>query len=63
MKIDNLCHIAHNVLIEDNCFVIALSMLGGSAHLCEAHTSPRVFLLESSYRRQAFARWIGSSCY
>lgn len=33
VKIDNLCHIAHNVEIEDNCMVIALSMLGGSAKL------------------------------
>lgn len=33
VKIDNLCHIAHNVVIKDNCSVIALSMLGGSAVL------------------------------
>lgn len=30
-KIDNLCHIAHNVIIGKNVFVIAQSMIGGSA--------------------------------
>ena len=35
VKIDNLCHIAHNVLIEDNVVVIALSMIGGSVVLKE----------------------------
>ena len=29
-KIDNLCHIAHNVQIGKNCNIIALSMLAGS---------------------------------
>ncbi len=33
VKIDNLCHIGHNVVIKDNSSVIALSMLGGSAIL------------------------------
>lgn len=33
VKIDNLCHIAHNVIIEENSLVIALSMLGGSVLL------------------------------
>lgn len=33
VKIDNLCHIAHNVVIKENSLVIALSMLGGSAVL------------------------------
>ena len=32
-KIDNLCHIAHNVVIESNVFVIAQSMIGGSVLL------------------------------
>ena len=32
-KIDNLCHIAHNVVIEDNVSVIALSMIAGSVNL------------------------------
>jgi UDP-3-O-[3-hydroxymyristoyl] glucosamine N-acyltransferase len=35
VKIDNLCHIAHNVLIEDNVIVIALSMIAGSVVLKE----------------------------
>jgi UDP-3-O-[3-hydroxymyristoyl] glucosamine N-acyltransferase LpxD len=33
VKIDNLCHIAHNVHIKENVFVIALSMIAGSAVL------------------------------
>lgn len=33
VKIDNLCHIAHNVIIGDKTKVIALSLLGGSSHL------------------------------
>lgn len=33
VKIDNLCHIAHNVHIKENSYVIALSMLGGSCLL------------------------------
>ncbi len=49
VKIDNLCHIAHNVIIEDNCFVIALSMLGGSAHLCEgAYIAPGVLVMNQA---------------
>lgn len=49
VKIDNLCHIAHNVLIEDDCFVIALSMLGGSAHLCEgAYIAPGVLVMNQA---------------
>lgn len=35
VKIDNLCHIAHNVIIEDNVSVIALSMIAGSVNLKE----------------------------
>ena len=35
VKIDNLCHIAHNVVIEDNVSVIALSMIAGSVVLKE----------------------------
>ena len=34
-KIDNLCHIAHNVRIEENAFVIACSMIGGSARIAK----------------------------
>ncbi|HCT63588.1 MAG TPA: hypothetical protein DIC19_05760 [Erysipelotrichaceae bacterium] len=35
VKIDNLCHIAHNVVIENNVNVIALSMIAGSVILKE----------------------------
>lgn len=35
VKIDNLCHIAHNVIIENNVCVIALSMIAGSVILKE----------------------------
>lgn len=30
VKIDNLCHIAHNVIIGDNAMIIANTMIGGS---------------------------------
>lgn len=41
VKIDNLCHIAHNVHIGENSLVIALSMIGGSADLGkEAYIAP-----------------------
>ena len=33
VKIDNLVHIAHNVVIEDECMIVAQSMLGGSVRL------------------------------
>lgn len=33
VKIDNLCHIAHNVIIEENVSVVALSMIAGSVKL------------------------------
>lgn len=40
-KIDNLCHIGHNVQIGRNVFIIALSMIGGSAVLeDEAYVAP-----------------------
>ena len=35
VKIDILCHIAHNVVIEDNVNVFALLMIAGSDHLKE----------------------------
>jgi UDP-3-O-[3-hydroxymyristoyl] glucosamine N-acyltransferase len=31
VKIDNLCHIAHNVILKDNAMIIALSMIAGSS--------------------------------
>ena len=33
VKIDNLCHISHNVIIEDNCLVIVGTIICGSAHI------------------------------
>lgn len=42
-KIDNLCHIAHNVIIGKNVFVIAQSMIGGSAIIeDDAYIAPGV---------------------
>lgn len=35
VKIDNLVHIAHNVVIEPHCMVIANSMIGGSVKIGE----------------------------
>lgn len=32
-KIDNLCHIAHNAIIDENCIIIAGSVICGSTHL------------------------------
>jgi len=32
-KIDNLCHIAHNVVIGKHCMIIAQSMVGGSTRI------------------------------
>ena len=32
-KIDNLCHIAHNVVIDENCLITASSVIAGSTHL------------------------------
>lgn len=32
-KIDNLVHIAHNVVLEENCLVIAQAMLAGSVYV------------------------------
>ncbi len=32
-KIDNLCHIAHNVIIGRHCVIIALTLVGGSTHI------------------------------
>ena len=33
VKIDNLCHISHNVVIEENCLVIAGTVICGSAKI------------------------------
>lgn len=45
VKIDNLCHIAHNVEIGANSLVIALAMIGGSTSIGEdAHIAPAAVL-------------------
>ena len=33
VKIDNLCHIAHNCVIEENALIIAMSGISGSCHI------------------------------
>lgn len=49
VKIDNLCHIAHNVKIEDNSMVIALSLLGGSSHLKRnSYIAPGVMVINQA---------------
>jgi UDP-3-O-[3-hydroxymyristoyl] glucosamine N-acyltransferase len=46
VKIDNLCHIAHNVRIEDNAMVIAMSMLAGSSIIREnAYIAPGALII------------------
>ena len=43
VKIDNLCHIAHNVVIKKNAMIIACSEISGSCHIGErAWISPNV---------------------
>lgn len=40
-RIDNLCHIAHNALIGEDCVVIALSMIAGSVEIGDgAYVAP-----------------------
>ena len=34
-KIDNLCHIAHNVIIDKNVSIVAGSLIYGSVHISE----------------------------
>lgn len=34
-KIDNLVHIAHNVIIGQNCIIVTLSCIAGSARICD----------------------------
>ncbi len=33
VKVDDCCHIAHNVIIEENSLIIACTQIGGSAHI------------------------------
>ncbi|WP_051188651.1 UDP-3-O-(3-hydroxymyristoyl)glucosamine N-acyltransferase [Proteocatella sphenisci] len=41
VKIDNLCHIAHNVILKDNVSIVALSMIAGSVRIGEnAYIAP-----------------------
>lgn len=45
VKIDNLCHIGHNCVIEDNSSIVALSMLGGSAEISKnSYIAPGVMI-------------------
>jgi len=40
-RIDNLCHIAHNVIIGEDCLIIALSMLAGTVVIGDrTHVAP-----------------------
>jgi UDP-3-O-[3-hydroxymyristoyl] glucosamine N-acyltransferase len=46
VKIDNLCHIAHNVQVEDNVMIVALSMLAGSSVVQEnAYIAPGALII------------------
>lgn len=46
VKIDNLCHIAHNVQVKDSVNIIALSMIGGSVRLGDsAYIAPSSTLI------------------
>ncbi len=45
-KIDNLCHISHNVIIGKHCVIIALSMIGGSTKIGNySHIAPSSALM------------------
>ncbi len=46
-KIDTLCHIAHNVIMEQDCALVAGSILMGSAHL-----QPRTYVASAIVRDQ-----------
>jgi UDP-3-O-[3-hydroxymyristoyl] glucosamine N-acyltransferase len=46
VKIDNLCHIAHNVQVEDNVMIVAMSMLAGSSVVQEnAYIAPGALII------------------
>jgi UDP-3-O-[3-hydroxymyristoyl] glucosamine N-acyltransferase len=34
-KIDNLVHVAHNVVIGEHCVIVALAMIGGGTKICD----------------------------
>jgi len=49
VKIDNLCHIAHNVRIGTRSYIIALSMLGGSCIVEEdAYIAPGAMIMNQT---------------
>jgi UDP-3-O-[3-hydroxymyristoyl] glucosamine N-acyltransferase len=46
VKIDNLCHISHNVRIEDNAMIVAMSILAGSSIIREnAYIAPGAIVI------------------
>ncbi len=48
-KIDNLCHIGHNDIIEENCMIIAGAVIGGSAHIKQgAYLAPGATVINQS---------------
>ncbi len=50
VKIDNLCHIAHNVHIKKNSMIIAQSMIGGSAEIGEdVYIAPGSLIKDHQY--------------
>jgi UDP-3-O-[3-hydroxymyristoyl] glucosamine N-acyltransferase len=50
VKIDNLVHIAHNVVLHENAFIIANAMLGGSTIVAKgAWVAPSASLLQQLY--------------
>jgi UDP-3-O-[3-hydroxymyristoyl] glucosamine N-acyltransferase len=60
VKIDNLCHIAHNVLIEDNVMLVAMSMLAGSCSVGEnTYIAPGTLVNRNRIGKDAFVS-IGS---
>ncbi|MDR2409164.1 MAG: UDP-3-O-(3-hydroxymyristoyl)glucosamine N-acyltransferase, partial [Bacteroidales bacterium] len=60
VKIDNLCHIAHNVCIEDNVMLVALSMLAGSCSIgANSYIAPGVLVNRNHIGKDAFVS-IGS---
>ncbi|MCL2163760.1 MAG: hypothetical protein FWH55_05045 [Oscillospiraceae bacterium] len=49
VKIDNLCHIAHNVQIGKRCYVVALSMLAGSCIIGDdTYIAPGVMVMNQA---------------
>lgn len=60
VKIDNLCHIAHNVCIGDNVMLVAMSMLAGSCSIgANSYIAPGVLVNRNHIGKDAFVS-IGS---